>query len=370
LPSSKSLDVKSSARALAPPLLAFLAARALLVVAALTAKFAPLDPSSYQRWDSDQYLSIARRGYYLIECARTGYLPYGWCGNTGWMPGYPALLVIVSSLTRMSLAAAGVLVSALFEIGMLSIAWQLLEKRNFLALLACAFVPGMVYHHAIFPVSMCAFFVLLTLSLLLRQSWSTAGIAGAVAAMTYSSGFLMAPVAALYSAGLPARWSLRFRRALVSGGVALGGLVAVFVLHQATVGAWDAFVRVQAKYGHGLYLPTVTWLDAVSPLWTGAAVIAPAIQAVIVAMGIVALTVWRRVTRFDARNALFLGTAGVFWLVPLVLGGINLYRADALLVPALLVLGEAPRWLNGVVCVVFATLGFFMAQLFFRGVLV
>ena len=370
MPSSRSLDLQPSARTLGPPLLAFLVARALLFVAALTTNVGPLDPSSFRRWDSDQYLSIAHRGYYLIECARTGYLPYGWCGNTGWMPAYPAVLDIVSTLTRLSPVAAGVVVSAGFEIAALRIAWRLLDERNFLVLLACALAPGMVYHHAIFPISMCAFFLLLTLSLLLRERWLGAGISSAVAAMTYSSGFLLAPIAGLFAAAVPARPTSRLRRSLVAGGVAIAGLAAVFALHHATVGAWDAFMRVQAKYGHGVYLPTVVRLEAVRPLWTGTGSIAPALQAVVVAAGLIALTIWRRVAEFDARDALFLGTAGIFWLVPLILGGVNLYRADALIAPSLLVLRYAPRWVNGVVVAGLATLAFFMAQLFFRGILV
>jgi hypothetical protein len=90
----------------------------------------------------------------------------------------------------------------------------------------------------------------------------------------------------------------------------------------------------------------------------------------LVAGGMISLAIWRKVAGFVARDALFLGAAGVFWLGPLILGGVNLYRADALLVPALLVLRNAPSWVNAIVCVGLATLGFVMAQLFFRGVLV
>jgi len=370
LPSSKSRDAGSLARELIPPLVAYLAARALLFVAALTANVAPLAAASYARWDSYQYLSIARHGYYLTECARTGYLPYGWCGNTGWMPAYPVVLEIVSTLLRVSPPTAGVLVSAFFEIATLTVAWRLVERRSFLVLLACALVPGMVYHHAIFPISMCAFFLLLTLWMLLQGRWLEAGTSGAAAAISYSTGFLVAPIAALYSLTVPAMRSTRFRRALVVGCSAMGGLLAVFALHYATLGAWDAFLRVQAKYGHGVYLPTVTWVMAVSPLWTGDGATAPAIQADVVASGIVGLAIWRRAAGFDARDALFLGAASVFWLAPLILGGVNLYRADALVVPALLVLRNAPPWVNGVVCVGLATIAFFIAQLFFRGVLV
>src|SRR5262249_9784615 len=149
-------------RTFLPPVAAFLVARAIISFGALAAHVSPFDPKSFSRWDSDQYLSIARRGYDLVECARTGYLPTGWVGNAGGMPAYPALIHALSFLTRLSPLWTGVILSAVFEIGALLIAWKLMGERNFLALLTCALVPGMIYHHAIFPVSMCAFFVLLS----------------------------------------------------------------------------------------------------------------------------------------------------------------------------------------------------------------
>lgn len=286
------------------------------------------------------------------------------------MPAYPALLNTLSNVARIPLASAALIASALFEIAALAIAWRLLERRSVTVLFACAFVPGMIYHHAIFPLSMCVFLVLVALDLMLRGGLYQAGIVGALAAMTYSTGFLVAPIAAVYSATVPARLAVRVRRAIASGGLVALGLIAVFCLHRATVGAWDAFLRVQAKYGHGIRLPTVTWIRAISPLWSGVGPFVPAVQATVVGIGIIALTVWRRRVGFRRSDALFLGSAAVFWLVPLVLGGVNLYRADALLVPGLLVLRDAPPWVNGVICVGLATLAFLMAQLFFRGVLV
>jgi hypothetical protein len=285
------------------------------------------------------------------------------------MPAYPAVLGLLARV-GMSPLSAGVLISAGFEIGALMLAWRLAGERSFLALLACALVPGQVYHHAIFPISMCVFFLLLALSLLLRARWIEAGASGAIAALTYSTGFLVAPIAAAYAAAVSGTAAARLRRALVAGGIAALGLVAVFALHQATVGAWDAFLRVQAKYQHGLHSPVATWIDAVSPLWTGHAALAPAVQAVVVAAGLAALVVWRIALGFRARDALLLGTALVYWFFPLVAGGVSLYRADSLLVPALVVLGEAPAAVNAAVCAGLAALAFFMARLFFVGVLV
>jgi predicted membrane-bound dolichyl-phosphate-mannose-protein mannosyltransferase len=250
------------------------------------------------------------------------------------------------------------------------VAWRLLGERSFLALLACALVPGQVYHHAIFPISMCTFFVLLALSMLLSERWKEAGASGALAAMSYSTGFLVAPIAATYAASRSGRASDRARRAALAGGIAALGLAAVFLLHHFALGAWDAFLRVQAKYEHGLHSPLSTWLEAVSPLWIGRGERAPAVQALVVAAGIVALTAWRVARGLRSRDALLLGTGLVYWLFPLVAAGVSLYRADAMLVPALILLGDAPAPVNAAVCAGLAVLAFPMAELFFAGVLV
>jgi hypothetical protein len=286
------------------------------------------------------------------------------------MPAYPAMLEVGSGLTRMSPLLIGVILSAVFEFGALMLSWMLLGQRNFAALVACALVPGMIYHHAVFPISMCVFFVLLTLRLLTQSRWVSSGIAGALAAMTYSTGFLLAPIAALWAFAGSSDSTSRFRRAALVGGLAACGLGAVLVLHQVSVGAWDAFLRVQSKYEHGVNLPTVTLVEAVRPLWTGDGPRAPAIQALIVATGFLTLAGWRKASGYTHRDLLFLGTGAAYWLVPLITGGVSLYRADALLVPALLLLGDAPRWVNALICILLGTLAFVMAQLFFRGVLV
>src|SRR5205823_6277805 len=75
---------------------------------------------------------------------------------------------------------AGVAISAGFEIALLALLWnRLFVRKNPLALLACALAPGALYFHAMFPISMCAFFVVLCLSFLLEDRFALAGLAGA-----------------------------------------------------------------------------------------------------------------------------------------------------------------------------------------------
>jgi hypothetical protein len=352
-------------RKILPPLAAFLAVRALLSVAAAHAHFRPFDAGAWKRWDSGQYLSIARRGYDLVECSRIGFAASGWCGNAGWMPAYPALIALAMRFGARPIPA-GVAISAGFEIALLAVLWnRLFVRKNPLALLACALAPGALYFHAMFPISMCAFFVALCLSLLLEDRFALAGLAGAAAAFSYSTGFLVAPVAAAWALARKGTAAQRVSRAALAGGIAGAGLLAVFAIQQATVGAWDGFLRVQAKYEHHLAFPFATLVR--ESMKQGRAI---GVQTVAVGVGLIALFVWRLLRGFRPRDALLLGCAAVFWLFPLSLGNVSLTRSEALVVPALVLLDEAPPAVAACACAFLGTIAWLIAQFFFRGTLV
>jgi hypothetical protein len=332
---------------------------------ALATGYAPLDPATFVRWDSRLYLSIAARGYELIECARIGYAPEGWCGNAGWMPIYPALIAIAARLGASPVPAA-VTISAAFEIALLVLVWNgLFARKNPLALLACALAPGAVYFHAVFPISLCAFFVALCLWLLLRDRFALAGLAGAVAAASYASGFLVAPVAAAWALGREGSAGRRIGNAALAGGIAAGGLLAVFAFQQATLGTWDAFLRVQAKYDHHLVFPLETLVEESRRRERTIAV-----QSIAVAIGMIALVLWRLRRGFQKRDALLLGCGALFWLFPLSFANIRLTRSEALVFPALVLLAEAPVRVVAPICAALAAIAWGIAQLFFRGILV
>ncbi|MFL5364678.1 MAG: hypothetical protein ACJ781_04310 [Myxococcales bacterium] len=346
------------------PLGAFAAARLLLAAAARAEGYPPFAPGLFRRWDSGQYLSIAARGYDLVECARIGYAPEGWCGNAGWMPGYPALIAAAVRVGATPLVA-GVAISAGFEIALLVLLWNgLFERKSFFALLACALAPGAIYFHAVFPISLCAFFVALSLWLLLRDRFALAGLSGAAAAASYSTGFLIAPVAALWALSRPGSVVQRVGRAVVAGGLSTAGLVAVFAWHQAKLGAWDAFLRVQAKYDHRIVSPFSRIVaQAERRDVVGAETLL--VAALFVALAI--FCVWRGPR---GRDLLLLGCGAVFWLFPLFFKNVELARSEALFVPALVLLDDAPVPVAACACAALGALAWPIAQLFYRGVLV
>jgi hypothetical protein len=349
------------------PLGVFLGVRLLFAAAAHEAGFDPFDVGLWRRWDSGQYLSIATRGYDLVECSRIGYAKEGWCGNAGWMPAYPALIAAAVRLGARPLPAAAA-ISAAFELALLVLLWNgLFLRKNPLALVACALAPGAIYFHAAFPISMCAFFVALCLWLLLQESYVLAGLAGAVAAATYSTGFLVAPVAALWALSRPGGAVRRMTDAAVAGGLSAGGLVAVFAYHQAKLGSWDAFLLVQAKYDHRIVSPLSRIVaqaqrrDLLATAGTETVVVAALFAALAI------FCVWRGLR---GRHLLLFGCGALFWVFPLCLANVELTRSEALVVPALALLDDAPVAAAACACVALALCAWPIAQLFYQGALV
>ena len=214
---------------------------------------------------------------------------------------------------------------------------------------------------------MCAFFVALCLWLLLRERFVLAGLAGAAAAASYSTGFLVAPIAALWALSRPGATVRRLARAAIAGGIAAGGLVAVFAYHQAKLGAWDAFLRVQAKYDHGIVSPLSR---IVAQAQRRDVLAAAGTETVVVAAALAALAIFCVFRGLRGRDVLLLGSGAVFWLFPLSFANVELTRSEALVLPALVLLDDAPVAAGACAFVAFAMLAWPIAQLFYRGVLV
>jgi hypothetical protein len=316
------------------PLLALLAARAVTAAAALWAGVNPLRLDAWVRWDSNLYLSIAQRGYYLEHCApASGYEPWQWCGNAGWFPLYAWMLKI----------APGAVLSLIFQAILLFLVWR--KSRNWPVLLLAALFPGCIYQQAVFPVSLflvCALFFL--------EYWRPE--AGALAAMAYPTGALLVPVA------------LMRRKWLAALGVLAGFLVVVAVM-RAQTGRWDAYVLTQAKYAFH-FAPVDTLFSRLKPLvnakYRDATSFTAAAQTLLVLV-MIALSVksWLAKPEIAAYSL-------AYWLFPLCVGGrLSLYRAESLLVPVVFLLPERARI---PLLAVAAPIAFAMSVAFFRGSLV
>jgi hypothetical protein len=153
------------------------------------------------------------------------------------------------------------------------------------------------------------------------------------------------------------------------------GFTSVLFLHHRTVGAWDAFFRVQEKYGHDeLRDPVGTFLQAVTPFFENVADRnVPGFQTLLVGalMGAVALAMLVRRKEVPPFDGCILATVLLFWAFPFVIGrGESLYRSEALLVPIVILTRYLPWTVQAALVGLAVALELHMAVLFFESVLV
>ena len=381
-----------------PPLLALLLQRLLLSLVAVLSGLNPFAPATWMRWDSGYYVNIANEGYTALgHCTpETHYPADTWCSSAGWFPGYPLLIHILGGS-----AGAALLLGAACQLACLVLIWHLLrqpggqnERRwhHWPALLLAAFFPGNVYMAAVFPAPVVSLAVLGCIALCLSGRFTAAALAALIAAACYPTGVLLAPVVAV--------WALLHRRHRALP-VLLGSLIgyaAVLAFLQQQTGRWDAYFLVQRKYGYHFGLPFDALFARLKPLvnrrYRSPATFTTALQTllsttlVISALTSTAFTVFApepaaqagatsagqstpAARKRDERTSLVLLCVGAFWLAPLVLGGnLSLYRAEALLLPVVLLVPSLPRPLQLTLLGTALALSAPMAALFFRASLV
>ncbi len=228
------------------------------------------DSQAWLRWDSHVYLTLARRGYEFFPCdvpwdgvpiARAG----AWCGDTAWFPGYPALMWTLSRF-RIPDTIGGLLISAIFGVLTLWLLWtRFLEpdgsaKSAWCLLLAAAF-PGAVYYHALYPIAMTAFFILLAVHLAINRRWILCGLSGAAATFCYPQGAFLGPVLALWVLWCcrDLSWWKKLGWISLVGGIMSSAVVLVLAVQQYFVGSWRGFFLMQGGYKDGgLRSPLVT----------------------------------------------------------------------------------------------------------------
>ncbi|HST63580.1 MAG TPA: hypothetical protein VLM05_00190, partial [Mycobacteriales bacterium] len=149
-----------------PPLVALLAGWAMLAYRSGATGAQLVNPSTWARWDSGQYLRISRIGFFASYDCTSRQLPPKppqgvvlLCGNAGWFPGYPGGVRQLSDLTHLSIPVMSLIVAWTCWFLVLVVMWQLLADARsvptrWLCLLVAAFFPGQVYFAALFPISL------------------------------------------------------------------------------------------------------------------------------------------------------------------------------------------------------------------------
>jgi len=361
-----------------PPVLAYLLSQTLFGIAAYRHGFDWFSTGSRIRWDGGIYLDIAHTGYYAAPCAQINPSvpePGAFCGNAGWFPLFP-FLVLTLTRAGLPLGVAGVLVTEVCALGMLVLLWHLLRATATPAAPAClavaAALPSGVYFHATYPMSLAVLLVLATFALLDRGHWATAGLTGAAAAMAYPLVVLLAPAAMAALLIPPGRWSWRrLGTAAYVGAMPVAGVLAAFGTMWTATGRFDAYLRIQARYGYGLHNPVavlLSWLH--KPQFAVDAEMLFSTGLVALAIGATGYaTRHRTATTLDRALAAVYGPA--LLIAPLVLGANQAqFRSHTLLLP--LVLPLRHLWTPAVagLAAVAAPLAVAMAGLFLMRVLV
>jgi hypothetical protein len=378
---------------LLPPVVAFVLVRLLLSVAVLSEGLSPLRAGSWCRFDCAHYVRIAVSGYELAPCAAESEAGL-WCGNAAWFPGYP-LVIRAARAVLPAPRHAAVLVAGIFACLTLVILWTALappggadrgpwapgDRVSAVAALAlAAFFPGGLYAHVISPIGLYGCATVVSLLAAARGKVVAAGVAAAVAALTYPPGVLLVPVlAAGFVLEGRGPYFTRLGRAALGAGLACLGLVAVLAIQHHDTGSWWAYALVQSGYHNSPQIPTSTLAERITPLFRApfeGLAEAPAAQTlfvlVIIASAVVAAARPARDGRFVAGGAFVELYVGAAWLLPLIVGEVEggLHRREATLLPVVLLTARLPAFWQVLLAVVAAALTWPMARLFFRGLLI
>jgi hypothetical protein len=346
--------------------------------------------STWIRRDSGQYLKIAAHGYRdTTHCAgaqaMSGQVVH-LCGDVTWFPAYSGLLRAVSEF-GLSLPVAGLVVALSCWYFALVMVWLLTAgapaSSRWACLLLAAVFPGQVYFAAVFPISMCALFMLLAIyAATVTHRPLLASAAAFVAGATYPLGIALA-------AGLLVAAVVRDRRSVLACGAgavgAVLGFAAVLGYSQLAVGKWNAyFITERNEYGVHSSAPWRTFTRHISPLWRGpgwsthSASYITADQSVLVAVLIaigVGLTVVpavrRRARGVAALDLALLATAVVVWLIPYIGGGsLSIYRSEACVIVIVPLLRRLRWWQLAPLIAFAAWVAAELAPLFEKGTLI
>lgn len=361
-------------------MLAYLACHLLFALAAHRYGFDWLSTDSRIRWDGNIYLDIAHTGYYAGPCALINPSidkPNAFCGNAGWFPLYPYLLLGLAKVTGLELDMSGVLLAEAFTLGALIAVWHLLRAtttaHRFACLAVAAALPSGVYFHATFPMSLSVLLALVTFGLLVSGRWLSAGLTGAATAMAYPLGVLLAPAAVAFLLILQGRWSWR-RLAIAAyvGGLTSAGLLAVFGVMYLATGRFDAYILIQrSNYSHGINNPLSTLLTLLdrSPLAVSAELLFSISLVALALLAVRKAAARREATVLDWTLATVYGP--LLLLVPLIVGANQAqFRSHTLLLPLVLVLRHLRTPAVAGLVVVAVPLMLVMTALFLTGVLV
>jgi hypothetical protein len=332
------------------------------------------DPESWIRYDSEHYLSIAGQGYTLYQCSDDS---ASWCGNAGWFPGYPALIRIFSFLADIKIAA--VFISRIFYFCTIMLMIRLagfksINRESVLFSLCPAFFFGFIYYNAVFPLSATVFLIISSMHFYQKRNFIACGLCCMIATVFYPTAFLSAIVYGLnWLTGKQQSRNLAAMVFPIAG--ALIGSALVFLIYHHTTGHALAYYHVQEKYGHHFSLPFKNmseWFLHSPYLVKNEVRIFIYIQALLMLLFAAILTFFffKRRKNDPLTRWAFIYMLVYFLFYWSIAGNLSMYRSDALLLPALLIMKDENPKLIALLFAFLFSLGLAMSWLFFDKVLV
>jgi hypothetical protein len=274
-------------------------------------------------------------------------------------------------------ALGGFLITQAALLGAFMVIWRLLGTRltesSAQCLAIATLLPGSVYHHLVFPISLALLAVAGTVAAIRARSWWAAGLCAAFGAAAYPSAALLCLLtpACILVGWRHERIAMRSAHALGAGLLACTGLIAAGLAFYVGTGRWDAYHLIQRNYGNGLHNPLETAGDILAggigepKAWS--------LIAILLVIGPAGYVGARRGLRdgFDAELLMHLGLIVGLLLTPLIAGPrVSSYRSYALMGPIVVLLAGIPERLR--LFLIFASAGVasLLAFAYFRDLLI
>lgn len=288
----------------------------------------------WSRWDSGIYLQMVSDGRTFYQDADGS-----WSGFAGWMPLYPILMGIISKISGISLVHAGIFLSSLFFYFYLVMVAKLQNTLNyhwksFFAIMLAAIVPGNIYYHAIFPLSLVAFLIALVIFYVKQEKYLSAGLAAGVATISYSIGFIFILAAVTYILFQKIIWKNPTKTIYFLAITPMLFFVCVLFRDWLVLGHWDAIFLIQKKYGHDLQNPLHVLGEYLQKLKTSLdkreLLFGNYLQNIFLCFYFILLASWNTWQSLKQKNAVSIFStilALFFWFLPFSLGtNVGLYR--------------------------------------------
>jgi hypothetical protein len=148
------------------------------------------------------------------------------------------------------------------------------------------------------------------------------------------------------------------------------GFATVLLVHYVKVGAWDAFFKTHAHYGHGVHNPVLTLLNHLHlAAGQGAITSLQPLLFIPIVVGMIYAAELHH-SLHERLDSLLIVYLVVFWLFPLIIGGDVTNRAEAPLMPCAYLIRRWPMALQGTVIVMMILIDYEMASLYYKGALI